>query len=187
MHKLADTRQCGSTFGKAVDGREGNEVEKLDRLDFKILSYLQEHGRITNVGLADAIGLSASPCLNRLKRLEELGYIKSYGARVALEKLGDYLMIFTEVTLQDHRVPDFGRFLNRAREVREIIECHQVSGGYDYFLKVVARSVSHYQRVIEALLESDAGIETYCSYIVLASPIIRDGYPLDQLFGSHAD
>lgn len=157
-------------------------MEKLDRLDFKILSYLQDHGRVTNVGLADAIGLSASPCLSRLKRLEDAGYIKSYGARVALEKLGDYLTVFTEVTLADHRIADFDRFLARAREIVEIVECHHVSGGYDYFLKVVARSVVHYQRIFESLLESDAGIEKYFSYIVLDSPIMRDVYPIDSLF-----
>ena len=64
-------------------------MEKLDRIDFRILAYLQEHGRVTNIGLADAVGLSASPCLFRVKRLERIGYIKSYGARIALEKLGD--------------------------------------------------------------------------------------------------
>lgn len=163
-----------------------NSVEKLDSLDFKILSYLQEHGRVTNVGLANAIGLSASPCLNRLKRLEDAGYIKSYGARIALEKLGDYLMVFTEVTLVDHRSADFGRFIERAREIPEIVECHHVSGGYDYFLKVVARSVTHYQRLIEGFLESDAGIEKYFSYIVLGSPIVREGYPIESLFGRDA-
>lgn len=157
-------------------------MEKLDRLDFKILSYLQDHGRVTNVGLADAIGLSASPCLSRLKRLEDAGYIRSYGARVALEKLGDYLTVFTEVTLADHRIADFDRFLARAREIVEIVECHHVSGGYDYFLKVVARSVVHYQQIFESLLESDAGIEKYFSYIVLDSPIMRDVYPIDSLF-----
>ena len=157
-------------------------MEKLDRLDFKKLSYLQDHGRVTNVGLADAIGLSASPCLSRLKRLEDAGYIKSYGARVALEKLGDYLTVFTEVTLADHRIADFDRFLSRAREICEIVECHHVSGGYDYFLKVVARSVVHYQRIFDSLLESDAGIEKYFSYMVLDSPIMRDVYPIDSLF-----
>lgn len=155
----------------------------MDRLDFKILAYLQEHGRVTNVGLADAIGLSPSPCLSRLKRLEEDGYIKSYGARIALEKLGDYLMVFTEITLADHRSADLDRFLTQARKVREIVECHHVSGGYDYFLKIVARSVSHYQRIIEGLLESDAGITKYFSYIILDSPIVREAYPIDSLFG----
>lgn len=160
-------------------------MEKLDRIDFKILSYLQEHGRVTNVGLADAVGLSTSPCLCRVKRLENSGYIKSYGARIALEMLGDHLTVFTEVTLTGHRIINFDRFLQRAREVREIVECHHVTGGYDYLLKVVARSVSHYQRIMEALLEGDAGIGKYSCYIVLGSPIVREAYPIDQLFDSN--
>ncbi len=136
--------------------------------------------------MANAVGLSPSPCLNRLKRFEDAGYIRSYGARIALEKLGDYLTVFTEVTLADHRVADFNRFLARAREVREIVECHQVSGGFDYLLRVVARSVSHYQKIAETLLESDAGIEKYFSYIALSSPIMRDTYPIDSLFSPQA-
>ncbi|CDO34683.1 MULTISPECIES: Lrp/AsnC family transcriptional regulator [Novosphingobium] len=160
---------------------------KLDRLDFKILSYLQKNGRATNVRLADAIGLSASPCLSRLKNLEELGYIKSYGARVDLDRLGDYLMVFTEVTLTDHRIADFERFLNCVRKIPEVVECHHVSGGYDYLLKIITRSVSHYQRIIEVLLEKDSVIEKYFSYIVLDSPIVRDGYPIDQIFGCVSD
>ncbi|MEO7383761.1 MAG: Lrp/AsnC family transcriptional regulator [Novosphingobium sp.] len=160
-------------------------MEKLDRIDFKILSHLQEHGRVTNVGLADAVGLSTSPCLSRLKRLEKSGFIKSYGARIALEMLGDYLMVFTEITLTGHRIANFELFLRRAREVREIVECHHVTGGYDYLVKILARSVSHYQRIMESLLEVDAGIGKYSCYIVLASPIDRDGYPLDQLFDSN--
>ncbi|MCF8709956.1 Lrp/AsnC family transcriptional regulator [Rhizorhapis sp. SPR117] len=157
-------------------------MEKLDRIDFKILSYLQEYGRVTNVGLAGAVGLSPSPCLCRVKRLEDFGYIKSYGARIALEMLGDHLIVFTEVTLTGHRIVNFERFLQRARDVREIVECHHVTGGYDYLLKVIARSVSHYQRIMETLLEGDAGIGKYSCYIVLGSPIVREGYPIDQLF-----
>jgi len=159
-------------------------VEKLDRLDFRILAYLQDHGRVTNVALAKAIGLSASPCLSRLKRLEDCGYIKSYGARIALQKLGDSLMVFTEVTLADHRIADFERFLGHARKIPQVMECHHVSGGYDYFLKIVARSVSHYQSIIEGLLEHDAGIEKYFSYIVLDSPIMRDAYPINDMFNT---
>ena len=159
-------------------------MEKHDRIDFKILSFLQEHGRVTNVGLADAVGLSTSPCLCRVKRLENLGYIKSYGARIALELLGEHLMVFTEVTLTGHRTGNFKRFLQHVSEFREIVECHHVTGGYDYLLKVVARSVSHYQKVMELLLESEAGIGKYSCYIVLDSPIVRESYPIDQLFAS---
>ena len=157
-------------------------MEKLDRIDFQILSHLQEHGRMTNVGLANAVGLSTSPCLYRVKRLENIGYIKSYGARIALELLGDHLIVFTEVTLTGHRIANFSRFLQRAGEVHEIIECHHVTGGYDYLLKVIARSVGHYQTIMEQLLEGDAGIGKYSCYVVLGSPIVREGYPIGQLF-----
>lgn len=157
-------------------------MEKLDQIDFKILAYLQEHGRATNVVLADAVGLSTSPCLCRVKRLENFGYIKSYGARIALDMLGDYVTVFTEVKLTGHRIANFERFLQRAREIREIIECHHVTGGYDYLVKIVAKNVSHYNGIMESLLVSDAGIGKFSSYIVLGTPIIRDGYPIDRLF-----
>ena len=100
------------------------EPFKLDRLDLRILAQLQKNGRITNVDLADAVGLSASPCLIRVKRLEQAGYIAGYGAYLRLEKLGDTLTVFTEVTLSDHHREDFIRFEAAIREVDEILECH---------------------------------------------------------------
>ena len=75
---------------------------KLDRLDLRILCHLQKNGRASNVDIADAVGLSPSPCLVRVKRLEQAGYIAGYGAQIRLEKLGDTLLVFTEVTLHDH-------------------------------------------------------------------------------------
>ncbi|MDQ1155964.1 DNA-binding Lrp family transcriptional regulator [Sphingomonas sp. SORGH_AS 950] len=155
---------------------------KLDRLDFRILAQLQRNGRITNVDLADAVGLSPSPCLSRVKRLEKAGYITGYGAHVALAKLGETLTVFTEVTLKDHRTGDFSRFEQRARNVPEIVECHLVSGGYDYLIKFITRNVSQYQELIESILESDFGIEKYFSYIVLKSPIVKRYDPIETLF-----
>ena len=159
---------------------------KLDRIDLKILAQLQRSGRITNVELADAVGLSPSPCLTRVKRLEQAGYITGYGAQINLHKLGEFLTVFTEVTLQDHRSPDFARFEAKIRTVDEIIECHLVSGGYDYLLKFVTPGVSHYQGLIEYLLESNIGIEKYFSYIVIKSPFIKTHYPIQGLFGEKA-
>jgi len=159
---------------------------KLDRIDLKILAQLQKSGRITNVELADAVGLSPSPCLTRVKRLEQAGYITGYGAQINLHKLGEFLTVFTEVTLQDHRSPDFARFEAKIRTVDEIIECHLVSGGYDYLLKFVTPGVSHYQAIIEYLLESNIGIEKYFSYIVIKSPFIKTHYPIQGLFGEKA-
>jgi DNA-binding Lrp family transcriptional regulator len=156
---------------------------KLDRIDLKILAELQKNGRITNVDLADAVGLSPSPCLTRVKRLEQAGYITGYGAQLQLRKLGDVLLVFTEVTLSDHRRDDFARFEAAIRNVPEIIECHLVSGGYDYLLKFVTNGVTHYQSVIESMLERNIGIEKYFSYIVIKSPFVKLHYPIERLFG----
>lgn len=155
---------------------------KLDRIDLKILANLQRSGRISNVELSDAVGLSPSPCLTRVKRLESAGYITGYGAHVNLKKLGEFLTIFTEVTLAEHRRGDFSRFETKISKVDEILECHLVSGGYDYLLKFVARGVSHYQELIEDMLESDYGIEKYFSYVVIKSPFVKHHYPIQNLF-----
>lgn len=156
---------------------------KLDRIDLKILAELQKNGRVTNVDLADAVGLSPSPCLTRVKRLEQAGYITGYGAQLQLRKLGDVLLVFTQVTLSDHRSDDFSRFEAAIRNVPEIIECHLVSGGYDYLLKFVTNGVNHYQSVIESMLERNIGIEKYFSYIVIKSPFVKHHYPIERLFG----
>jgi DNA-binding Lrp family transcriptional regulator len=156
---------------------------KLDRIDLKILTQLQQTGRVTNVELADAVGLSPSPCLTRVKRLEKAGYITGYGAHINLKKLGEFLTVFTEVTLAEHRAGDFSRFESRIRNVDEIVECHLVSGGYDYLLKFVTRGVGHYQQIIEDMLASDFGIEKYFSYVVIKSPFIKHHYPIQNLFG----
>jgi DNA-binding Lrp family transcriptional regulator len=155
---------------------------KLDRIDIKILAQLQAHGRLSNVDLADAVGLSPSPCLQRTKRLETAGYILGYGAQIDLVKLGEVVVVFTEMTLNDHRRTDFARFEAAVASIDEVIECHLVSGGYDYLLKFVTRGISHYQQVIEAMLDRGLGIEKYFSYIVIKTPIQKLAYPLTQLF-----
>ena len=155
---------------------------KLDRIDLNILAYLQRNGRISNVDLAEAVGLSASPCLQRTKRLESAGYIVGYGAQLNLAKLGEVVMVFTEMTLNDHRRGDFARFEAAVATIDEIVECHLVSGGYDYLLKFVTRGISHYQAVIEAMLDRELGIEKYFSYIVIKSPVVKSGLPLKMLF-----
>lgn len=155
---------------------------KLDRIDINILAELQKNGRITNTDLAEAVALSPSPCLARVKRLEKAGYITSYNARIALDKLGETAIVFTEVTLADHHMADFAKFERSIRTVDEVIECHLISGGYDYLLKFVTRGISHYQSLMEEILERDFGIAKYFSYIVLKSPIEKSHYPLATLF-----
>ena len=136
---------------------------------------------MTNAHLADAVGLSASPCLQRVKRLEAGGYITGYGAHVNLGKLTENITVFTEVTLIDHRKEDFVRFESNLRNVEELMECHLVSGGYDYLLRFVSRNINHYQERMENLLERNIGIEKYFSYIVLKSLIVKSVLPLKAL------
>lgn len=161
-----------------------NGLPKLDRIDIRILSHLQRNGRISNVHLADAVGLSPSPCLTRVKRLEKAGYITSYGAHLQLEKLGNTQRVFTQLTLSDHRIEDFARFEAYVRNVDEIMECHLVSGGFDYQLTFLTRNVVHYQTVMEDMLEQRIGIDKYFSYIVIKSPIVKKYYPIEKLLGS---
>lgn len=156
---------------------------RLDRIDMKILASLQKNGRITNLDLADAVGLSPSPCLKRVKRLEQAGYVASYGAVLNIQKIGETVTVFTEITLTDHTTEYFLRFEAALRRTEEVMECHLVSGGYDYLVKFVTRGLTHYQSVMEALLERNIGIAKYFSYVVLKTAIQKADLPLDVLFG----
>lgn len=154
---------------------------KLDRIDIAILVQLQKDGRMTNVSLADAVGLSPSPCLQRVKRLESAGYIVGYGAHINLAKITETVTVFTEVTLSDHRREDFVKFESNIRNIDEIIECHLISGGYDYLLRFITRSITHYQTLIDSIIDRNIGIEKYFSYIVIKSMVNKNAVPLQTL------
>jgi Lrp/AsnC family transcriptional regulator, regulator of ectoine-degradation genes len=157
---------------------------KLDRLDIKILETLQRDGRITKLNLATQIGLSASPCLERMKKLEDAGYIRGYGAQVSIEKLCRVSFVFAEMTLKSHTAKDFVRFERRIVGWPEVLECHAVGGGFDYIVKFVVRDIQHYQQVIDQLLEADIGIGTYFTYIV-TKRIKTDGtVPISRLLAA---
>lgn len=159
---------------------------KLDRIDINILSSLQTNGRITNTDLAAAVALSPSPCLARVKRLEKEGYIVGYNAQLDLAKLGPVTTVFTEVTLEDHHKACFANFERNVQAVLEVVECHLISGGYDYLLKFQTQGVAHYQSIMEDILEreSEFGVAKYFSYIVIKSPVERRSLPLTKLFSA---
>ncbi|WP_409523906.1 Lrp/AsnC family transcriptional regulator [Nitrincola sp. MINF-07-Sa-05] len=159
-----------------------NGAIKLDRIDIRILGHLQRNGRISNVDLADAVGLSPSPCLTRVKRLEKAGYISGYGAQLQLDKLSSVQLVLTQLTLANHRAEDFSRFESYIRKLDEVQECHLVSGGFDYQLTFLTRNVVHYQSIMEDLLDQRLGIDKYFSYIVIKSPVIKKYYPIENLF-----
>jgi DNA-binding Lrp family transcriptional regulator len=154
---------------------------KLDQMDLRILCHLQKNGRAVNAVIADAVGLSPVPCQVRMRRLEQAGYIASYGAQIRLEKLSDTLVVFTEVTLRNRRREDSGRFETSIHPIDEIVECHLVSGPYDYLLKFITRGLGHYEEVMERLLERNIGIESYFSYIAVKTPFVKEAYLIERL------
>jgi DNA-binding Lrp family transcriptional regulator len=155
---------------------------KLDRIDIKILHELQKNGRVTNVELAELVGLSPSPCLMRVKKLQAEGYISGYLAQINVAKLGQTFTVFTEITLKNHRQIDFARFLSVLEKEAAAVECHLISGGYDYLVKFVTSGIGEYQTMMERLIDLDIGIDKYFSYVVLKTPIARDHMPLTKLF-----
>ena len=157
-------------------------MPKLDSIDIRILHELQKNGRITNVELADLVHLSPSPCLMRVKKLQQAGYITGYSAQIDIAKLGQTLTVFTEITLKNHRQIDFARFLAAIEKLDQVIECHLVSGGYDYLVKFVTSGIIEYQTLMERLIDLDIGIDKYFSFVVLKSPIVKPHMPLTSLF-----
>ena len=154
-------------------------VVSFDRFDLRILEHLQREGRCSNVDLADAVGLRPSHCLLRTKRMQAGGLIRSFGADIALEKLGEHVVVFSEITLGSHTPQDFRKFEEGAARHKEIIECYNVSGGYDYLLKIVAPGIGYFQALMDKMLEGDMGIERFASRIVLRQPLNRREYPLN--------
>lgn len=163
-----------------------NSLQKLDRIDIRILAELQRNGRITNVELADLVHLSPSPCLTRVKKLQKSGYITGYSALINVAKLGETLTVFTEFTLKNHRQIDFARFQEALEKIDNCVECHLISGGYDYLAKFVIAGISDYQEIVEGLIDRDIGIDRYFSFVVMKTPFIKRQLPLTRLF-SDAD
>ena len=157
---------------------------KLDAIDIKILSELQKNGRLTNIDLADLVHLSASPCLMRLKKLQNAGFIRGFAAELDLTRFADVLTVFTEVTLARHRPQDLERFVAALADIDNVLECHLVSSGYDYLVKFNTCGITEYQEIIERLLDGDVGLRKYFSYVVFKTPILPRQLPVSAVFRS---
>jgi DNA-binding Lrp family transcriptional regulator len=152
----------------------------LDAIDVKILGALQREGRMTMQRLAQEVGLSARPALERVRRLEGAGIIAGYRAELALERLAKPVTVFAEVALQSHARRD--RFERRLAGLDEIVECWEVSGAFDYVARVVAADLAAYEALSAALIDDPGlGIGRIVSHIALR-PVRRfAGYPLALL------
>ncbi|MER8433188.1 Lrp/AsnC family transcriptional regulator [Mesorhizobium caraganae] len=139
---------------------------KLDAIDLKILDAIQRDGRITKLALAEQVGLSPTPCWMRLRKLEKAGIVSGYHARIAMRVVAPVATVLMEVTLASHRQADFDRFERVIRDIPGIVACWSVGGGVDYVVKVMARDIDAYQRLVDGLLEREIGIDRYFTYIV---------------------
>ena len=141
--------------------------ELLDRIDRKILIELQHDGRVSNVELARRVGLSATPCLERVKKLEREGYIVGYKAVVYLAKLGQGLSVYVEVTITKTSPDVFDEFSAAVKKHDEIIECHLVSGNFDFLLKTRVNDMSEYRGVLGDILLKLPNVSESRTYVVM--------------------
>ncbi len=125
-----------------------NKMKSLDRIDYSILKVLQNDGRISNVALAQKVGLSASPCLDRVKRLEQEGYIKHYGAFLDAKKLNYSMTAFIQVSLNKTTSDVLSDFKKEVLFIKEVSECHLIAGGFDYLLKIRFSDMENYRTVL---------------------------------------
>lgn len=139
----------------------------LDRLDKKILAELQRDGRISFVELADRIGLSSTPCMERVKRLEKEGFIEGYHARLNPQKLGFNMLVFVEISLSYQSPDAFQKFNQAVGLLPYILECHLVSGDADYLIKARISDMSEYRALLGDMLLTLPGVKNSKSYIVM--------------------
>lgn len=148
----------------------------IDRYDRKILDALQSSGRLTNLDLADRAGLSASPCLRRVRTLEATGIIKGYGARLDRKKLGLGLTVFVAVNIERHRDIDAGKFRKAVQSFPEVISCYITSGDYDFLLQVATPDLESYRQFsLEKLIRLEGVKGIHSSFVI---ETVKDGAPL---------
>jgi len=152
---------------------------ELDRYDRQILRLLQEDGRISNQDLADRIGLSPSPCLRRVRVLEEAGLIAGYRALVNAKALGLSLMALIHISMDQHTPERFETFESRVAEIPEVMECLLITGqSADYQLKVVVKDMDAYQELLLNRLTRIAGVTGVHSSFVLRRVVDRTALPI---------
>ena len=154
---------------------------RLDQIDLRILACLQANARVTNQELADAVGLSPSPCLQRVKRLEKAGVINSYHASIDLAKVCRHVDVIAAVTLNSHGLEDFQVFESMVEDMRYVVECTKVSGPIDYLVRFVCPDIASYQMLSDELLKLGPKIGNLSSYIVLKSSKPYRGVAFDDL------
>ncbi len=145
---------------------DSSKLKPLDKTDYLLLDTLQKEARISNVELAKRVHLSPSPCLERVKRLEEQGYIDGYKAKLNSDLLNLTMAAFIQITLDRTTGDVFDNFRDAIVDLPEVAECHMVAGGFDYLVKLRISDMQAYRDVLARLVELP-GISQTHTYVVI--------------------
>jgi DNA-binding Lrp family transcriptional regulator len=156
---------------------------KLDRIDRRILRDLQADGRMTNVELARRAGISAPPCLRRVRALEEAGFIRGYHADLNPDSLGYHVTVFAQVGLSSQAEQDLKRFEELVNSWGEVRECSMLAGETDFLLKVVAYDWDAYQRFLTTKLTAAPNVSHVKSALAIRQSKFQPGVPVDTEIG----
>lgn len=142
---------------------------KLDPIDRKILELLQANSNITNAQLAQEVGLSAAPTLERVKKLETAGVLRSYHAVVDPASVGLGVSTFVMASLKGHNKENIAKFMSAIKEIKEIVECHHVTGQADFILKIIATDIPAYQNLMLEKVTNIEVVDNLQSMVILST------------------
>jgi DNA-binding Lrp family transcriptional regulator len=151
----------------------------VDTTDRILLRHLQSDGRMTNVDLAEKAGLTAPPCLRRIRALEENGTIRGYHADLDPAALGYTIMVFAMVSLKSQAEADLRAFEDHCADLPQVRECHMLNGEIDFILKVVAHDLQEFQRFLTTELTPAPNVESVKTSFVIRTALSRPGVPVD--------
>ena len=149
----------------------------MDQKDRQIIRTLQRDGRITNQDLAEAVNLSPSPCLSRVKNLEKAGIIKGYGARVDAKAYGLSVTAFVNIRLERHDEETVSRFEEKVLRMEEVLDCHVMAGQADYQLRVVVEDLERYETFVRSRLQRIGGLAAIDTRFAYGTIIEALGFP----------
>ncbi|KLE35263.1 Lrp/AsnC family transcriptional regulator [Aurantiacibacter luteus] len=151
----------------------------LDSIDRKLLSELQSEGRVTNVDLARRVGLTAPPCLRRVRALEEEGVIRGYHADLDASKLGFAITVFAMVSLRSQAEEDLRAFENHIKTLPEVRECHMLNGEIDFILKIVSKDLQSFQEFLTSKLTPAPNVASVKTSLTIRTAKHEPGVPLE--------
>ncbi len=152
----------------------------MDSIDLKLLALLQDNGRMTNVELAQKVGLTAPPCLRRIRALEQSGIIRGYHADIDASKMGYSITVFAMVSLKSQAESDLRAFETYLQSIPEVRECHMLNGEIDFMLKIVARDLQSFQELLTSRLTSAPNVNSVKTSLTIRTAKDMPGVPIEE-------